>query len=382
MIDPSPIPFDILACPECRISDTLSLRPASPESAALLRHTFDESRPVAQEIVCGNCGRSYPVTWDGIPILWSDALRGACLSIDQELLGQQPTERDVKAANIRVYEATIGDYHDAEIHADSASASRLVAALDLCKGVPKGWHVDVGCGGGNVLEVVNSTGIRPQIGIDVSLAALRIVRQKGYPVVLGDAECLPLANSSIAVLTASSVLHHLFAPNRLITEVHRALKPKGIFFSDFDPNKDAADWGPIPRLLFELRLPIYRLLSRRQRTRTGHRSQTIQRWNKIAEFHNAPGAGFSPIGLARSLEQAGLEVRLILRHTTKGGAVANTHLVRPSLRALCTQSLSLRNPFLRKNADTLLTLSQKPEHHTDEHAGADAHEGGEQAAEH
>ena len=72
------------------------------------------------------------------------------------------------------------------------------------------------------------------------------------------------------------------------------------------------------------------------------------------------GAGFSPIELSAQLAGAGLEVLLLHKHNTRESEVAESPFIRPHLRAVVSQLLSFRNPWLRKNADTLMTLSRKP----------------------
>lgn len=352
--------LEILACPECRDLGTLTLRNVPSEHTPVWQAALKEEQPLTRELECHACSRTYPVTHDGIPVLWSDTLRETFTTLDQAIDESCPSERDVKAANIHVYQTIVADYDKAGVHADAVTRDRFRNALQLAGNEVRGWHVDIGCGGGNVLDMCVEERLRPKVGVDVSLSALRVVRRKGYFAVLGDAEQLPFRTSTVALVTASSVLHHLFTPRRLIAEAQRILKRNGAFFSDFDPNQEAADWGWTARMLYRLRLPLYRLLARWNPKKIGHESRAVQIWNRVAEFHNHPGAGFAPAELAGELERAGLDVVLVLRHTTRERQVSETLFVRPGLRAVCSQLLSFKNPFLRKNADTLLTVSRKP----------------------
>lgn len=353
--------LEITTCPECKDLGALVLRDASTDRIELWRQALKEQQPISRELECRNCSRTYPVTHDGIPVLWSDTLRETFTTLHHAINASAPSERDVKAANIHVYETIVDSYDKAGVHADTATRNRFHAALDLGTNHLKGWHVDIGCGGGNVLEMTNDTGLHPKVGVDVSLSALRVVKKKGFHVVVGDAENLPFYSSSVGLVTASSVLHHLYSPQRLMRESQRILKRDGLFFSDFDPNREAADWGWMARTLYRMRLPIYRLLAKWNPKKVGHTSKIVQVWNKVAEFHNHPGAGFAAETLTHDLEHAGFEVVLLLKHTTREGHVRPTHFVRPGKRAICSQLLSFRNPFLRKNADTILTLSRKPQ---------------------
>lgn len=351
--------FDVLACPECKDDSQLRVRDASEQNMALWRQLLNEEPDTSREITCLNCERSYPTTHDGIPVLWSDVLKETFSELDTAIQHAAPSERDVKSANIHTYEATVDQYHEAGIHADTVTLSRFQDALRLVKQELAGWHLDVGCGGGNVLRMTNGTALNPRVGMDVTISALRLVMKQGFLVVLGDAERLPFKSGSMTLVTASSVLHHLYDPTRLIAEAYSVLRPGGVFFTDFDPNKLAADWSWLMLAMYRARLPVYRVLSRCVRRRVGHRDANIQDWNSVAEFHNRPGAGFSPARLAQDIAQAGFKVLLIFPHNTTDGNVIVSTLVKPTPRHFVAQLFSGRNPFFRRNADTLLTLSTK-----------------------
>ncbi|MBX3437603.1 MAG: methyltransferase domain-containing protein [Planctomycetaceae bacterium] len=349
-----------LACPECRTTDGLSLERATTLEGRRWQSMLREAAELQSKLVCRACTRSYPVTDDGIPVLWSDALERTFRSLHKELNAAAPTEQDVKAANIQLYD-TISNAYDAEgVHADSVTRSRMVSAFEEAAAGRRGPHVDVGCGAGNVLEFFTDVLDGPRIGVDVSLTGLRAVRRKGFDAVMGDAERLPFAEGSIGLITASSVLHHLFRPERLMCEAYSVLRKGGVFLTDFDPNGRAARWGWLALQLYALRRPVYSLLSRGRR-RVFHSSKQVQTWNALAEFHNKPGEGFDIGELQSSLVNAGFELRRIFPHNCRDNSVHQRSLVRPSARHLLVQSLSGRNAFSRRNSDTLLTASVKPE---------------------
>lgn len=318
-----------------------------------------ERHPLSGGLRCSSCDRIFPVTHDGIPVLWSESLRQSFETVDQAP-GAVPGERDVKAANIQVYESIVDDYDSDGIHADDVTRSRMADALSRVEGWAEGLHVDVGCGAGNVLATARDAGAARGLGIDVSLTGLRRTRSKGFDVVLGDAEALPLRSGVATLVTASSVLHHLFDPGRLMAEAFRACKPGGAFLTDFDPSRRAANWGPLALALYKARTPAYRLLARVMRRKVGHGSKRIQEWNRIAEFHNRPGEGFDVDELRRELQDVGFDVVAVHLHDTRESSLASSPWIRPRTAAVVTQLLSLRNPWARVNADTLLTLSRKP----------------------
>ncbi len=348
-----------LACPACQQPQRLSVETACKNLASQWQMVLREQTRPEYQISCARCDRSYPVTIDGIPILWSPMLEQTFSSLDGDVNGVDPTEQDVKAANIQVYDQ-ISDAYDTEgVHADDVTRSRLVDAYCEATNTREGTHVDVGCGAGNVLQFFASVIDGPKIGMDVSLSGLRAVRRKGFHAVLGDAEQLPFPNGSLGLVTASSVLHHLFRPDRLMQQAHAALRTGGVFLTDFDPNGRAAQWGWLALQLYALRRPVYQMLSLGRR-RVFHGSEQVQTWNAVAEFHNKPGEGFDIVELHSALVEAGFEVHRLFPHNCRDTSVNRGSFVQPSPRHLLVQALSGRNPFSRHNSDTLLTASVKP----------------------
>lgn len=353
---------DSLACPRCAPRPALERISAKTDEIRGWTELLQESQPVSGALGCASCGTRYPITHDGIPVLWSDALQGSFVSLSRNAVDRHaPSESDVKAANIRVYEDIIAEYDGGGIHADVTSRSRLHSALSKVGGPPAGCHLDVGCGGGNTLAAFDGATLTPKIGIDISLKGLRLTKAKGFYAVLGDAEALPIRSESVALITASSVLHHLFAPGRLASEAQRVLQADGLFFTDFDPSRAAANWSWMVRTLYEARLPVYRVLAKFvRRKKVGHSSREVQAWNRVAEYHNAPGRGFSEGEMEKILRDVGLTPEIIFLHNSRTAtSVSDDEPIRPVWQHIITQALSGRNPYERKNCDTLLTVSRK-----------------------
>ena len=97
--------------------------------------------------------------------------------------------------------------------------------------------LDVGCGGGLLDEEVAQLGLLVT-GLDPSLRSLETARrhaaQSGQRInyVAGTGELLPVANASQDIVICCDVLEHVDVPDRVISEIARALKPNGIFFYD------------------------------------------------------------------------------------------------------------------------------------------------------
>ena len=89
--------------------------------------------------------------------------------------------------------------------------------------------LDVGCGGGQLLENFAKF---PQVevyGVDISEKALQIARTRGYKVFLCNVETekLPFNDESIDIVVVNDLLEHLITPDNLLREVYRILKREG-----------------------------------------------------------------------------------------------------------------------------------------------------------
>ncbi|MBT3310924.1 MAG: metalloregulator ArsR/SmtB family transcription factor [Desulfobacterales bacterium] len=104
--------------------------------------------------------------------------------------------------------------------------------------------VDLGCGTGELLSYIRECSTRV-VGVDSSAKMLDITKKRfrndidSIDLRLGEIEHLPLGNEEADCVVISMVLHHLSEPDMAIKEVHRILKPGGIFIiADFDKHKD------------------------------------------------------------------------------------------------------------------------------------------------
>jgi ubiquinone/menaquinone biosynthesis C-methylase UbiE/uncharacterized protein YbaR (Trm112 family) len=346
-----------VCCPECH--GGLSDPETGMAAAATLPAALRQERVIGM-LICAACQRNYPILSDGIPLLWSDVLRQ---SFDRQNLATDKlmaTEHDVKLANARVYDHVAQGYDDARIHADPATFSRADDALRLCGGETRGPLLDVGCGPGNVLDAFEVRGYVERVGCDISLRVLRVAAAKGHAVALGDAEKLPFTGDRFTMITAYSVLHHLFAPRRLLTEARRVLVAGGVLLTDFDPNARAAQLRFLARALFGMRYFFFRLLPGFSRDPFHSGPTWLQHANLVAEFHNGPGAGFSVQRIRQDLRAAGLQPVGIFLHNNRGSALRSNRVAIPRWKHALLQLLSLRNPIARANAASIQTISRRP----------------------
>jgi SAM-dependent methyltransferase len=88
--------------------------------------------------------------------------------------------------------------------------------------------VDVGCGRGGFVDICRQQ-MEGVLGLDPEPSAARICDAQGLPFLLGDAVALPFVSGSLDVVRAKHVVEHwtdALSPTR---EVHRALRPGGLF---------------------------------------------------------------------------------------------------------------------------------------------------------
>ena len=95
--------------------------------------------------------------------------------------------------------------------------------------------LDIGCGSGYILRAAKNN-FKRLIGIDISLKMLMKAVSPGNSIVCGDINYLSVKADTVDVVSAFSVIHHLYSPTLLFNEIYRVLKSNGYFYSDNDPN--------------------------------------------------------------------------------------------------------------------------------------------------
>lgn len=99
--------------------------------------------------------------------------------------------------------------------------------------VPRGWVVaDLGCGTGNVAELL-SPWVSEVVAIDREGSMLEAARQRlggcgNVRFVEAELDRLPLGESSVDAAVCSLVLHHCEEPGRVMSEVARVLRARGV----------------------------------------------------------------------------------------------------------------------------------------------------------
>lgn len=105
--------------------------------------------------------------------------------------------------------------------------------LEKLSHIPFQSALDLGCGTGEMLKLILQADHRKKLyGIDLSEEMLIVARSKlpdQVKLLLGDSESLPFPDSSFDVVYCNDSFHHYPAPQNVLREVHRVLKPGGTF---------------------------------------------------------------------------------------------------------------------------------------------------------
>lgn len=95
--------------------------------------------------------------------------------------------------------------------------------------------LDAGCGTGNILRLTeNKVGLLA--GVDVSAECLKSSSRYTKSLICSDCSCLPFKGGSVDIITAYSVLHHLYDFKKFLREAYRILENGGWIYTDFDHN--------------------------------------------------------------------------------------------------------------------------------------------------
>lgn len=90
--------------------------------------------------------------------------------------------------------------------------------------------LDIGCGAGGFVAMCCER-LGNAIGIDPSPASARLCRAQQLPVLIADGITLPFASGSLEVVRAKEIIEHILDLRPFMREVHRVLRPGGLFLS-------------------------------------------------------------------------------------------------------------------------------------------------------
>lgn len=99
--------------------------------------------------------------------------------------------------------------------------------------IPFQSALDLGCGTGEMMKLILQADPHKELyGIDLSEKMLAVARSKlpdQVKLLSGDSESLPFPDHSFDVVYCNDSFHHYPAPQNVLREVHRVLKPDGTF---------------------------------------------------------------------------------------------------------------------------------------------------------
>lgn len=99
--------------------------------------------------------------------------------------------------------------------------------------IPYHTALDLGCGTGEMMRLIlQQNKDKSLYGIDLSEKMLEVAKEKlgnHVNLILSDSEQLPFSDSFFDVVYCNDPFHHYPAPDKVLSEVYRVLKPNGIF---------------------------------------------------------------------------------------------------------------------------------------------------------
>lgn len=99
--------------------------------------------------------------------------------------------------------------------------------------IPYHTALDLGCGTGEMMRLIlQQNKDKSLYGIDLSEKMLEVAKEKlgnHVKLILSDSEQLPFSDSFFDVVYCNDSFHHYPAPDKVLSEVYRVLKPNGIF---------------------------------------------------------------------------------------------------------------------------------------------------------
>jgi SAM-dependent methyltransferase len=88
--------------------------------------------------------------------------------------------------------------------------------------------LDVGCNSGELALMFKERNLCHVTAIDISPELVAKAQSKGIDVLCADAEKLPFKNGTFDCVHLSEVIEHSYAPDKILKEIRRVLKPGGL----------------------------------------------------------------------------------------------------------------------------------------------------------
>lgn len=216
--------------------------------------------------------------------------------------------------------------------------------------------VDIGCAPGNVYAALrNRVGIpKMLLGVDVSPGGLAIAQELGYTPILADAQKLPLQSGFADLVILNAALHHCDNMTKMLSEAARLVRPGGLLVTDQDLQQTMWRNNWIAHAIWNLRLPIYRLLKR-----GGHATSEEQHWCQATEVHHLPGDGVTEAFFRSNLEPLGFTVDVYPHNLRVGAAILQGERGRQAWNIQLAQRISGRDPDSVEGALVMMCVAKR-----------------------
>jgi SAM-dependent methyltransferase len=93
---------------------------------------------------------------------------------------------------------------------------------------PEALIVDVGCGYGDLLDVLRERGYRRLMGVEPDAQCRAAAQEGGFDVREGTLTETSLDSGSVDAVIVNQVFHHIDDYGAALREIHRVLKPRGV----------------------------------------------------------------------------------------------------------------------------------------------------------
>lgn len=140
------------------------------------------------------------------------------------------TAKAVLDANVQ-YHNLIASHYDSDastsmLYTKKAQNRFEEMAIFFRKETDGALWIDIGCGTGNILKFATRY-FSKAIGFDISPEMLKLAQERELDARQGNSDELPISSGTADVVSAVSVLHHLFDPDVTFSEAYRVLKRGG-----------------------------------------------------------------------------------------------------------------------------------------------------------
>ena len=131
------------------------------------------------------------------------------------------------------------------------------------------------------------------------------------------------------------------------------MRPGGVLVTDHDPQLTAYDWNWLGRMIYKIRLPLYRL--------TRHQNKAEQTCREATEIHHQPGRGIVPELYYDTLRPLGFEVGLFCHNNSVGARALEGYYGRSPAIIRLVQRLSGIDPDRPEAALSIMCIAKKTE---------------------